>query len=456
MEQSKTGNPILDGVIWKQILFFFIPVALGTFFQQMYNTVDALVVGNAVGMDALSAVGGATGSLINLIIGFFVGVASGATVAVAQCYGAGKREEISRVVHTTAAMSLAAGAMLTVAGILLSPAALRFLNQPEELMADSVLYLRVYFAGMLPTLIYNVGASILRAVGDSRRPMIYLIVCCAVNTVLDLLFVAVLKLGVLGAALATVLAQVVSALLVLLRLLRTDDVYRLDLRRIRFHRKENAMILRVGIPAGLQSLMYNVSGTFNQAKFNTFGTDVVAAWTVLGKVDGLSWLIIGAFGISVTTFVGQNYGAGRLDRVKRSIYVSAGMTFIFTILFSVFVITCGRPLYMAFGARNAPAVMEIGKKMLWLIGPFYSLFVPIEILSGAMRGVGKTVVPTAITGIGVCLLRVVWTIVVCAVAPSYELVVLSYPVSWLIASIAYLIYYKWGHWLTPPAGSQLE
>lgn len=450
IKNEKTGNAILDGVIWKQILIFFIPVALGTFFQQLYNTVDALVVGNVVGMDALSAVGGATGSIINLIIGFLVGVASGATVAVAQYYGAGKREEISRVVHTTAALSLAAGAALTVLGIVLAPSALRLLNQPETLMGDSVLYLRVYFAGMIPTLIYNVGASILRAVGDSRRPMIYLIVCCVANTVLDLLFVAVLGWGVLGAALATVLAQAVSAALVLIRLMRTDDVYRLELRRIRFHRKENAIILKVGIPAGLQSLMYNVSGTFNQAKFNTFGTDVVAAWTVLGKVDGLSWLIIGAFGISVTTFVGQNYGAGRIDRVRRSIYVSAGMTFIFTILFSVFVITCGRPLYMAFGAKDAPAVMEIGKKMLWLIGPFYSLFVPIEILSGAMRGVGKTAVPTAITGIGVCLLRVVWTIVVCAVAPSYELVVISYPVSWLCASIAYLIYYKWGSWLEPP------
>ena len=451
MAARQDENAILNGVIWKQILLFFLPVALGTFFQQLYNTVDALVVGNSVGMDALAAVGGSTGSLINLIIGFLVGVASGATVAVAQYYGADRREEISRVVHTTAATALAAGVVLTAAGIWLTPAVLRLLRQPEGLMADSVLYLRIYFAGMLPTLIYNVGAGILRAVGDSRRPMFYLIVCCAVNSGLDVLLVSALGLGVGGAALATVLSQAASAALVLARLLRTDDVYRLDLRRIRFHWRESAIILKVGIPAGLQSLMYTVSSTFIQAKFNTFGTDVVAAWTVLGKVDGLSWLIIGAFGISVTTFVGQNYGARRLDRVRRSIYVSGGMTLVFTVLFSVFVLTCGGPLYMLFGARNDPAVMAIGRKMLWLIGPFYSLFVPIEILSGAMRGVGKTLVPTIITGVGVCLLRVVWTIVACRLTHSYEAVVISFPVSWLCASLAYLVYYKWGRWLEQPS-----
>ena len=447
-------NTLLTGVVWKQILLFFLPVALGTFFQQMYNTVDALVVGNFVGMNALGAVGGATASVINLILGFFVGVSSGATVVIAQQYGAGNRETLSRVVHTTAALSLVTGAVLTVVGVLFVPGTLTLLHQPEELMADSITYLRIYFAGILPTLLYNVGAGVLRAVGDSRRPMIYLIVCCAVNVVLDLLLVAVIPLGVAGAALATVLSQVVSAILVVVRLLRTEDAYRLTPRLIRFHRHESGLILRIGLPAGLQSAMYNIANTYIQSRINLYGTVTVAAWTVLGKVDGLSWLIIGAFGISVTTFVGQNYGAGRIDRVRRSIWVAHGMTLCFTVLFSVAILILGRPLYLLFGADEDPAVLAAGMRMLWLIGPFYSLYVPVEIFSGAMRGVGKTLVPTLITCVGVCLLRIVWTTIAYHVSPSFDAVVLSYPVSWFCASAAFLVYHKWGHWLPEGRAAQ--
>ena len=337
--------------------------------------------------------------------------------------------------------------MLTVVGVLFVPGTLTLLHQPEELMADSVTYLRIYFAGILPTLLYNVGAGVLRAVGDSRRPMIYLIVCCAVNVVLDLLLVAVIPLGVAGAAIATVLSQVVSALLVIVRLLRTEDAYRLIPKRIRFHRHETGLILRIGLPAGLQSAMYNIANTYIQSRINLYGTVTVAAWTVLGKVDGLSWLIIGAFGISVTTFVGQNYGAGRIDRVRRSIWVAHGMTLCFTVLFSVAILILGRPLYLLFGADEDPAVLAAGMRMLWLIGPFYSLYVPVEIFSGAMRGVGKTLVPTLITCVGVCLLRIVWTTVAYHVSPSFDAVVLSYPVSWFCASAAFLVYHRWGHWL---------
>lgn len=284
--------------------------------------------------------------------------------------------------------------------------------------------------------------------------MIYLIVCCAVNVVLDLLLVAVIPLGVAGAALATVLSQVVSAILVVVRLLRTEDAYRLTPRLIRFHRHETGLILRIGLPAGLQSAMYNIANTYIQSRINLYGTVTVAAWTVLGKVDGLSWLIIGAFGISVTTFVGQNYGAGRIDRVRRSIWVAHGMTLCFTVLFSVTILILGRPLYLLFGADEDPAVLAAGMRMLWLIGPFYSLYVPVEIFSGAMRGVGKTLVPTLITCVGVCLLRIVWTTVAYRVSPSFDAVVLSYPVSWFCASAAFLVYHKWGHWLPEGRAAQ--
>lgn len=444
--QQTDRNAITEGVIWKQILIFFIPVALGTFFQQMYNTVDALVVGNFVGMNALASVGGITGSVINLITGFFVGLSSGATVVIAQYYGANNREGVSRVVHTTAALSLSVGVVLTVLGIWLLPETLRLLNQPQELMADSTTYIRIYFAGIIPALIYNIGSGVLRAVGDSRRPMYYLIACCIVNIVLDMLFVAVLKWGVAGAALATTLSQLVSATLVVLRLLHTQDSYRLSFREIRFHRVEMKQILHIGLPAGLQSLMYSISNVFIQSRINLYGADAVASWTVLGKIDGLSWLVLGAFGISVTTFVAQNFGAGKLDRVRRSIYVSAAMAFAFTILFSITVLTLGRPLYRAFGADEV--VLETGMRMLWLIGPFYFLFVPTEILSGAMRGVGETLIPMLITCVGVCVMRIVWIIIAYQITPAFEPVVISYPVTWACASIAFLIYYKSGKWLT--------
>jgi putative MATE family efflux protein len=450
MQQESNNNAIIQGVIWKQILIFFVPVALGTFFQQMYNTADALVVGNFVGMSALAAVGGVTGSVINLITGFFVGISSGATVAIAQHYGANNREGVSRVVHTTAALSLAAGAVLTVVGILYVPGTLRLLNQPQELMADSTTYMRIYFAGIIPALVYNIGSGVLRAVGDSRRPMYYLIVCCIVNVVLDLVFVAVLRWGVAGAAWATTLSQVVSASLVTIRLLRTQESYRLIPRKIRFHLHEIQSILRIGLPAGLQSLMYSISNVFIQSRINLYGANTVASWTVLGKVDGLSWLVLGAFGISVTTFVGQNFGAGRLDRVRRSIHVASGMAFAFTALFSAVILTFGGPLYRLFGADGE--VLETGMRMLWLIGPFYSLFVPVEILSGAMRGVGETLIPMLITCVGVCLTRIVWILIAYQITPAFEPVVISYPVTWALASLAFLIYYKSGKWLSRARG----
>jgi len=445
MQIKMQNNAITEGVIWKQILIFFIPVALGTFFQQMYNTIDALVVGNFVGMNALASVGGVTGSVINLITGFFVGMSSGATVAIAQYYGAKNNEGVSRVVHTTAALALAAGAGLTVIGIVLIPQTLRLLNQPEELMADSTMYIRIYFAGIIPALIYNIGSGVLRAVGDSRRPMYYLIVCCIVNIVLDLLFVAGFNWGVAGVALATTISQAVSAILVVLCLVHTDDCYKLYFRKIRFHMEEIKLILRIGLPAGLQSLMYSISNVLIQSRINLYGANTVAAWTVLGKIDGLSWLILGAFGISVTTFVAQNFGAGKLDRVRRSIYVSAGMAFTFTLLFSVCVLTLGGPLYRAFGADEV--VLQTGMRMLWLIGPFYFLFVPTEILSGAMRGVGETLIPMLITCVGVCVTRILWIVVAYQFTTAFEPVVISYPATWLLASLAFIIYYKTGRWL---------
>lgn len=304
-------NSITQGVIWKQLLIFFFPILLGSFFQQMYNTADAVIVGKVVGKEALAAVGGATGALINLIVGFFVGLSSGATVILSQFFGARKHQEVSDTVHTAAAMALSFGAFLMVAGYILSPTLLRWMGTPEDIFDNAVTYIRIYFIGIIPSLIYNIGSGILRAVGDSRRPLYFLIAACMTNIVLDVILVVGFEMGVAGAAWATIISQLVSAVLVVLVLLRSHGAYQLQPRKIRFHPALLGRIMQIGLPAGLQSVMYSLSNVIIQSSVNAFGTDVLAAWTAYGKLDGLFWMIVGAFGVSITTFVGQNFGAGQ-------------------------------------------------------------------------------------------------------------------------------------------------
>ncbi len=249
-EGRHISNQITEGVIWKQLLFFFFPILFGTFFQQLYNTTDAVIVGKFVGKEALAAVGGPAATLINLLIGFFTGLSSGATVILAQYYGAKKEEDVKKTVHTAVALSIAGGAVIMVLGMLFSSSALRAMNTPEEILAPSVVYMRVYFLGVIPSLIYNMGSGILRAVGDSRRPLYFLILSCFANIILDVLFVTVLQMGVVGVAVATALSQVVSAMMVLVTLLRTEDSYRLSVREIRFAPVLLHNIVRIGLPAG--------------------------------------------------------------------------------------------------------------------------------------------------------------------------------------------------------------
>ncbi|MGN0990479.1 MAG: MATE family efflux transporter, partial [Candidatus Ventricola sp.] len=290
IRQRPDINGITEGVIWKQLLLFFFPIVLGTFFQQLYNTADAIIVGKAVGKEALAAVGGSTGTLINLLVGFFVGLASGASVIIAQLFGARRAQDVSRAVHTTMAMALSSGALLTVVGLLFSSTVLEWMGTPQEVMTYALPYLSIYFLGMIPQLVYNIGSGVLRAVGDSRRPMLFLICAALTNIVLDVILVLGLELGVRGAAIATVLSQVVSAVLILVSLCHAQPVYRLSFGKIRFHGDMLRRIVRIGLPAGLQSVMYSLSNLIIQASVNGFGTDVMAAWTAYGKIDGLYWM----------------------------------------------------------------------------------------------------------------------------------------------------------------------
>lgn len=274
---AATASP--EGVIWKQLLLFFFPILLGTFFQQLYNTADAIIVGKFVGKEALAAVGGATGNLINLLVGFFVGLSSGASVIISQYYGARKNAEVSASVHTAAALALAGGLLMTVLSYFLLPGFLVTMGTPVEILDQASTYTRIISLGMLPSLIYNIGSGILRAIGDSRRPLYFLIACCLFNIVADVLLVVGANMGVAGAALATILSQLLSAVLVIVTLCRTQQSYQLRPREIRFHGTILQRILQIGFPAGLQSVLYSVSNIIIQASMNVFGTDVLAAWT---------------------------------------------------------------------------------------------------------------------------------------------------------------------------------
>ena len=439
MREKEKVNQITEGVIWKQLLLFFFPIVFGTFFQQVYNTADTIVVGRFVGKQALAAVGGSASQIANLIVGFFVGLSSGAAVVISQFYGARDKKNVEKALHTAFAFSIAAGAVLTVVGILITRPALLMMNTPEDAVADSVIYLRIYFGGMIFNLIYNMGAAILRAVGDSKRPLYVLIITCGLNIVLDILFVVLFHLGVLGVAAATVTSQVISALLVTGMLLKTKEIYVLRLSRIRFNKNMLLSVLRIGIPTGLESVMYNISNIVIQVFVNHLGTDTVAAWGTLGKIDALFWMVINAFAISITTFVGQNFGAGKYHRMRKSVRVCMIMSMIGSAVLILFMYTAAPWIYRLFTIDQA--VITAGVHMSRFLLPSYFIYVIIGILSGALRGTGKVLVPMLLTCGGVCSLRILWLFSAGRMYPGINTIMLSYPVSWSITAVLFIVYY---------------
>lgn len=435
---------ITEGVIWKQILLFFFPILLGSFFQQMYNTVDTVIVGRFVGTGALAAVG-ASGPILSLINGFFLGVSTGATVIMSQYCGACDREGISRALHTGIALALTLGILIMVLGVGMAPKILRLIGTPESCLEDASRYCRILFGGAVFSMLYNMGSGILRAMGDSRRPMIFLIVCCAVNILADLLFVWVLDLGVTGAAVATVLAQAISALLVLVTLLRQKDEAKLELKKIRFHGPLLRTILQIGIPAGIQLMMFDFSNLIVQSSINSFGEAAVAAWVAYGKADGISWMISGAFGVAVTTFVGQNFGAQKYDRMRRSVWVCLGLALLLEGSFALLEFFFREPLLGLFSTDRE--VISIGARMMARIVLFNVVFLPIEIFGGAMRGTGYALVPTVIMILCVCVTRVLWVTLLVSRIHTIEMLCLAYPITWSLCAAVFAAVYFRGNWL---------
>ena len=439
METNDKTNQITEGVIWKQLLIFFFPILFGTFFQQLYNTADAMIVGHFVGKQALAAVGGTTGTLINLLIGFFTGLASGATVIIAQFYGAKKADKVHWAVHTSIAFSIAAGIGLMIVGIVFSRPMLQVMQTPADVIDYAVLYIRIFFAGTIANLLYNMGAGILRAIGDSKRPLYYLIICCFANIGLDLLFVAVFHMGVAGAALATILSQFLSAVLVLGALMRTKDMYRLEWKKLRIDGIMLKRIIRIGLPAGMESAMYSISNVIVQAGVNTLGTDSVAAWAAYGKVDGLFWMMVSALGISATTFIGQNYGAKRVERVHQGVRVCMMLAVIMTLIMDGVLLVAGDFLMSMF--TSDAAVREIGSLLLHFMVPTFLTYIVIEIFSGALRGVGDAWMPMLIAGVGICSVRILWITFGLPHFPTIIGAAFCYPLSWVLSTIAFIIYY---------------
>lgn len=438
----QNNRGIVEGVIWKQLLIYFFPILLGTFFQQLYNTVDAVVVGNYLGKEALAAVGGATGTIINLLVGFFVGLSSGATVVISQYFGGGDEEGVSRAVHTSIALSLAGGIFLTFVGIFGARWALEMMGTTADVIGGATDYMRIYFAGVIMNLLYNMSSGILRAIGDSRRPMIYLIICCLVNIVLDILFVGFMHMGVAGAAIATISSQAVSAILTMRALMRTEECYKFVIKKLRVDFPLLGRILRIGFPAGIQSMMYSISNLLIQANINALGTDTMAAWTAFGKVDSIIWMVMGAFSVSVTTFVGQNWGAGKVDRVKTSIRTGMVVELLSTLIMSGVILLTGQHLIRLF--TQDEGVIAISLMIMHCNVPLYVSFVPIDLLSGGMRGMGNSLAPMLIICFGVCIFRVVWLFTAVPLNNNIITIVLSYPISWILTSIVMITYYL--HW----------
>lgn len=438
-------HDLTQGSILGKLTRFFFPIFFGTLFFQLYNTVDAIVVGRFLGAAALAAVGGSPAVITNLVIGFFTGLGTGATVIISQYYGARDEEQLSRAVHTIICFCVAAGLALTALGWLTAPWSLRLVKTPADILPDSILYLRLYYVGATGLLLFNIGSGILRAVGDSRRPLMFLGICCVLNIALDLLFVIVFSWGIAGVAWATVLSLTLSALLLLVHLGRAEPALRFQVRKLRIYGTSLRRILYLGVPAAVQGSMYSLSNIIIQSAINSFGTVIVAAWTALGKFDAFFWVTSNAMATALCTFVGQNFGAGQYERMRKGVRQWLLVDLGVTAVLGVTLVTLAPYMLRLFA--DDPVVIGYAAKLMWYFAPFYVVWVLIDIFSNALRGAGDSVRPMIISLVGVCLLRIAWIYLVVPHWNTVAGVSMSYPFTWSVTALTYLIYYRHSRWL---------
>ena len=443
LHKARHDTDMTQGSISRLLFAFAVPLMLGNLFQQLYNTVDSLIVGNFVSKQALAAVG-CTGPIINTLIGLFSGLAAGASVVISQYYGAKDEEKLGKAVHTTVMLTLVTCVLLTVVGVWATPLMLELMDTPADVIGEAELYLRIYFGGVAGLLLYNIGSGILRAVGDSTRPLYFLIFSAVMNTVLDLFFVAVLKQGIAGAAIATIISQFVSAILVMLLLMRSKEPYRLAVSQLRMHRGMLRRICNIGIPSSLQMGITAFSNIFVMGYINHFESSCMAGWTAYNKLDALAMLPMQSLSLALTTFVGQNLGAGDLKRAKAGPRYGMIMGLIVTVIILVPMMVFAPQLTALF--NDDREVIEFGTLFVRLCSPFYIAFVINQVYSGALRGAGDTKATMFIMLFSFVVFRQIYLFIVSRLGATAGVIALGYPMGWMMCSALLLIYYYHGRW----------
>ena len=427
-----------QGNIVRHLIIFALPLLAGNVFQQMYNMVDTWVVGRYVSTEAYAAVG-TNGPIINLLIGFFMGLSSGAGVVISQYYGAKRYEDVSRTVHTAITMTLILAVLFTGLGLFLTPYLLNFMNTPANVLPESTTYLRIIFSGIGGLMIYNIGSGILRAVGDSQRPFYFLVVCAVMNTILDLVFVLVFRMGVAGVALATIVSQAVSAVLVVITLLRTAECIKVRLKSLGIHFDMLKKIFRVGIPAAIQMAITSFSNIFVQSYINFFGDNCMSGWTTYAKVDQLLFLPMQSIALASTTFVGQNLGSNQVERAKKGVTRALLLAVTSTLILMVPVLIFAPQIVAFFNSK--PEVVEYGSMLLRWMTPFYVLCCFNQIYSGALRGAGNSKAPMIIMLSSFVVFRQIYLFIMSRICNEILPIAMSYPAGWLLCSTLTLIYY---------------
>ena len=431
-------NQLIQGPVARGLISFSLPILLSNLLQQVYNSADSAILGRFVGSDALAAAG-SVGSLFNLLVGFSLGLAVGVNILYAIVYGAGDYEQLHRIIGNALILSILAATLIAVPGTVFADDLLRLVNTPKDIWEPSRSYLTILASGVIATLVYNVGAGILRAEGDSLRPLLYLGIGGVTNIALDLLFVIHFRIGIAGAAWATVLAQGLTAVLVLHRLTKLDSAYSLKLQCLRFDRSVMVKLLKLSVLCGLQSSMFNISNLLVQAKINTFGSAIIAGYTAYCKVDAFVYMPIFAFSSAISTFVGQNKGAGHYARIHSGIRICAAMTVLITGLLAVGILLFAAPLLNLF--TKDPDAIRFGIRMATYLMPFVAVYSISDILGAAIRGFGESAPVTAISVCCICIFRIIWLEGGFRLYPSEKIVFLCYPISWLLCVAAVIWFY---------------
>ncbi len=438
-----SGN-LTEGPITRQLLLFTLPLVLGNIFQQLYNTVDTIIVGRFVGKAALAAVG-SSGSLSRLIISLLMVISVGAGVVISRYYGAGKIDEMRKTIHTTIMFGLVGGTFLSILGVVLTPHIIVWMDTPESVIETSTLYLRIYFAGVITTFMYNIGSSIFRALGDSKRPLYFLIISSILNIVMDLIFVAWFRWGVAGAAIATVVAQGMSMAMVFWKLMGEKTVYQLKLRELRIHMKYLRQIISIGLPNGLQNCIVSLSNVIVQSNINGFGDIAMAGCAAYNKIDGFALMPAGSFSMALATFVSQNIGAKKYDRAKRGAITGICASMLVSTIGAVFIYTCAPWLVSLF--NDDPEIISYGVLMARNIVFAYFLVAYSHAAAGVLRGAGLSKVPMFVMVGCWCVLRVTWIESMVALTSDIRTVFWGYPITWLCSTIILTIYLLKSDWL---------